>query len=193
MTAASVDELRVGAGVVRLVRADITTLRADAVVNAANAHLAGGGGVDGAIHRAAGHAELQAELGRRYPQGCPTGSAVVTGAYGLQRNEVRHIVHAVGPRWSDAHADRCDEQLRSAYSTALRLATDEGCATVALPSISTGIYGFPVERAAPIALAACVAALGDEGTSLRELTFALFGEADLQAYRAALAKAREAI
>ena len=98
MTAASVDELRVGAGVVRLVRADITTLRADAVVNAANAHLAGGGGVDGVIHRAAGHADLQAELGRRYPQGCPTGSAVVTGAYGLQRNEVRQIVHAVGPR-----------------------------------------------------------------------------------------------
>jgi serine/threonine-protein kinase len=193
MTADSVDELRVGAGVVRLVRADITTLRADVVVNAANAHLAGGGGVDGAIHRAAGHTDLQAELVRRYPQGCPTGSAVVTGAHGLRRNEVRHIVHAVGPRWSDADADRCDEQLLSAYATALRLAAEEGCATVSLPSISTGIYGFPVERAAPIALRACVGALGEEATSLRELTFALFGEADLRAYRAALAKTRESI
>lgn len=191
MTAVSVDELRVGAGVVRLVHADITTLRVDAIVNAANAHLAGGGGVDGAIHRAAGHSDLQGELGRRYPEGCPTGSAVVTGAHGLRRNEVQHIVHAVGPRWSDAHAERCEEQLRSAYATALRLAAEQGCASVALPSISTGIYGFPVERAAPIALGACLAALGEEGTSLRELTFALFGEADLQVYRAALAKARD--
>jgi serine/threonine-protein kinase len=102
---------------------------------------------------------------------------------------VQHIVHAVGPRWSDAHADRCEEQLRSAYATALRLAAEAGCATVALPSISTGIYGFPVERAAPIALGACVAALGEPRTPLRELTFALFGEADLRAYRTALAKA----
>lgn len=191
MSAERVDELSVGAGVVRLVRADITTLRVDAIVNAANAHLAGGGGVDGAIHRAAGHADLQAELGRRYPEGCPTGSAVVTGAHGLGRNEVRHIVHAVGPRWSDAHAERCDEQLRSAYATALRVAADEGCATVALPSISTGIYGFPSERAAPIALGACIAALNEPGTSLRELTFALFGEGDLKTYRMALAEARD--
>jgi O-acetyl-ADP-ribose deacetylase (regulator of RNase III) len=191
MSGGGADELSAGAGAVRLLRADITTLRVDAVVNAANAHLAGGGGVDGAIHRAAGHADLQAELGRRYPDGCPTGSAVITEAHGLASNDVRHIVHAVGPRWSEAQAGRCDEQLQSAYATALRLAAEAGSATVGLPSISTGIYGFPVARAAPIALGACTAALAEPGTPLRELTFALFSEADLAAYRAALASVRE--
>jgi serine/threonine-protein kinase len=181
-------ELHVGAGAIRLLRADITSLRVDAVVNAANAHLAGGGGVDGAIHRAAGQADLQAELRRRYPQGCPTGSAVITGAHGLGRNGVRHVVHDVGPRWSDAHPERCDAQLGSAYQAALRLATAAGCATVGLPSISTGTYGFPVGRAAPIALGACATALGELGSPLRELTFALFSEAALAAYRAALAQ-----
>ncbi|HEY6378773.1 MAG TPA: macro domain-containing protein [Candidatus Dormibacteraeota bacterium] len=168
-------------------RADITTLRVDAVVNAANTELAGGGGVDGAIHRAAGHAALQAELRERYPQGCPTGSAVITGALGLARNGVRHIVHAVGPRWSDAQPERCDGQLGSAYATAVRLAAEADCGTVALPSLATGIYGFPVERAAPIALGACAAALTAAGTPLRELSFALYSEADLAAYGRALA------
>jgi O-acetyl-ADP-ribose deacetylase (regulator of RNase III) len=182
------DELGVGAGVIRLLRADITTLSADAVVNAANAHLAGGGGVDGAIHRAAGHDALQAELRRLHPAGCPTGSAVLTGAHGLERNGVRHIVHAVGPRWDPGNPRRCDEQLGSAYATALRLAAGAGCAAVALPSLSTGIYGFPVGRAAPIALGACRAALGEASTPLRALTIALFSEEDLAVYRGALAE-----
>jgi O-acetyl-ADP-ribose deacetylase (regulator of RNase III) len=158
------------------------------VVNAANAHLAGGGGVDGAIHRAAGHAALQAELRQRYPQGCPTGAAVITGAHGLARNGVRHIVHAVGPRWSDADAERCEIQLGSAYAAALRLAAEGDCGTVGLPSLATGIYGFPVERAAPIAVGACATALTAAGTPLRELSFALFSEADLAAFRRALAR-----
>jgi O-acetyl-ADP-ribose deacetylase len=183
---AEVHELAVGAGRVVLVRADITTLEVDAVVNAANSHLAGGGGVDGAIHRAAGRRELQEELHRRYPDGCPTGSAVVTGGH---RMAARRILHAVGPRWREGAAEACDEQLRSAYRSAFALAAAEGCATVAAPSLSTGIYGFPVERAAPVALAEARAALEAEGTPLREIRFALFSEGDLAVFAGALAAA----
>jgi O-acetyl-ADP-ribose deacetylase (regulator of RNase III) len=176
-------EVRTGAGLIRLVQADITTLEVDAIVNAANAHLAGGGGVDGAIHRAAGR-ELMEELRSRHPDGTPTGTAVLTGA---GRLKARHVVHAVGPRWrGGGHGE--DDELRGAYSHALRLAAEAGAASVALPSISTGIYGFPIERAAPIALSVGVEALGQAGTPLRELTWALFGAADLEAYERALAE-----
>ena len=179
-------ELAVGEGRLVLDRADITTLRVDAVINAANSHLAGGGGVDGAIHRAAGHQPLQEELQRRYPQGCPTGSAVLTGAHRLN---ARHIIHAVGPRWRDgSHGE--PEQLRSAYRTAFALAAEHRCASVAAPSISTGIYGFPVEDAAPIALAEARAALEAQGTPLREIRFALFSDSDLRTYESALEQVR---
>jgi serine/threonine-protein kinase len=181
-------QLAAGEGRIVLQQADITTMAVDAVVNAANAQLAGGGGVDGAIHRAAGSRELQEELHRRYPQGCPTGSAVITGGHRL---DVRHIVHAVGPRWSAGRAAECEEKLRSAYGRALSLAAEHGCTTVALPSISTGIYGFPIERAAPIALAEARAALEEAGTPLREVRFALFSEADLACFASALASAGE--
>lgn len=184
---AEMRELAAGTGRVVLLRADITTLEVDAVVNAANSHLAGGGGVDGAIHRAAGNRDLQEELHRRHPGGCPTGSAVVTGAHRLRG--VRHIIHAVGPRWHASEAERCDERLRSAYRTAFALAAEHGCETVAAPSLSTGIYGFPIERAAPIALAEARAALEVEGTRLREIRFALFSERDLAVFAGALAAA----
>ncbi len=165
---------------VRAIRADITTVAADAVVNAANQHLAGGGGVDGAIHRAAG-ASLMAELRERY-DGCPTGGAVITGAGRLQ---ARHVIHAVGPRWRDgAHGE--PEKLRSAYRRAFALAAEHGCATVAAPSISTGIYGFPIEVAAPIAVEEARAALAAPGTPLRQVTFALFSDADLAVFTRAL-------
>jgi O-acetyl-ADP-ribose deacetylase (regulator of RNase III) len=178
-----VNERAAGQGRIVLVHADITTLAVDCVINAANAHLAGGGGVDGAIHRAAGHDELQAELQRRYPQGCPTGSAVITGGHALR---ARHIVHAVGPRWRDGdHAE--PEQLASAYRSAFAVAAEAGCATVAAPSISTGIYGFPIERAAPIAIGEAEAALARSGTPLREIRFALFTDADLDTFAGALA------
>lgn len=164
---------QVGAGRIVVRQADITSLAVDAIVNAANASLSGGGGVDGAIHRAGGP-ELQRELDERYGA-CPTGSAVLTGAGRLR---ARHVIHPVGPRWRGG--DRGEpEQLRSAYETALSLAATQGCATVALPSISTGIYGFPIERAAPIAVEAARAALRAAGTPLREITFALFSESDL--------------
>ena len=172
--------VKAGGGAIVLRRADITTLRVDAIVNAANQHLQRGGGVDGAIHRAAGPS-LQQELDSRY-SGCPTGSAVVTSAGELP---ARHVVHAVGPRWRDGGHGEPD-QLRSAYRTAFRLAAEHGCATVAAPSISTGIYGFPVEKAAPIAIEEARGALEVPGTPLREITFALFSDHDLAVFRGAL-------
>jgi O-acetyl-ADP-ribose deacetylase len=166
----------VGAGRITLQRADITTLRVDAIVNAANSHLAGGGGVDGAIHRAAGPALLR-ELGERY-SGCPTGSAVITSAGNLKAS---HVIHAVGPRWRDGRHDE-PALLASAYRSAFTLAAEHACGTVAAPSISTGIYGFPIEQAAPIAIEEAISALTAAGTPLREITFALFSEADLEVF-----------
>lgn len=172
-------EHQVGTGVLRLQQADITTLQVDAIVNAANASLAGGGGVDGAIHRAAGPA-LMRELRERY-SGCPTGSAVITGAHGLG---ARYVIHAVGPRWRDGEHGEPD-LLRSAYRTSFSLAAQHDCASVAAPSISTGIYGFPIEVAAPIALSEAVAALENE-SPVREVTFALFSPSDLAVFAEAL-------
>jgi O-acetyl-ADP-ribose deacetylase len=173
-------ELRVGEGTLRLQRGDITTFAVDAIVNAANQHLAGGGGVDGAIHRAGGR-DIMRELRERY-DGCPTGSAVVTGAGRLQ---AKYVIHAVGPRWRDgAHGE--PDLLRSAYRTAFELAASHGCASVAAPSISTGIYGFPVERAAPIALDCAREALSASATPLRLVTFALFSPADLDVFASSL-------
>lgn len=177
---AEAHEVHAGAGTIRLRRADITSLHVDAIVNAANQSLAGGGGVDGAIHRAAGP-ELLRELSERYDR-CPTGSAVITGA---GRLHARHVIHAVGPRWRDGdHAEA--DLLRSAYRTAFALAAEHGCATVAAPSISTGIYGFPIQHAAPIALEEARSALSAPSTPLREITFALFSDADLAVFEGAL-------
>jgi O-acetyl-ADP-ribose deacetylase (regulator of RNase III) len=171
---------RIDAGRITLRRADITSLEVDAIVNAANQSLAGGGGVDGAIHRAGG-AEIMRELRERY-DGCPTGSAVVTRAGRLR---ARHVVHAVGPRWRDGqHGEH--ELLRSAYRAAFELAARHGAKTVASPSISTGIYGFPVEEAAPIAIGEARRALEVEGTPLNEVIFALFSDSDLRAFQHAL-------
>jgi O-acetyl-ADP-ribose deacetylase (regulator of RNase III) len=169
-----------GSGRVTLRRADITTLSVDAIVNAANASLAGGGGVDGAVHRAGGP-ELMRELSERYA-GCPTGSAVITGA---GRLPARYVIHAVGPRWrGGAHGE--PGLLASAYRTAFMLAAERSCATVATPAISTGIYGFPIDQAAPIAIEEAVAALEVAETTLREVTFALFSQADLEVFARAL-------
>ncbi|HEY6470208.1 MAG TPA: O-acetyl-ADP-ribose deacetylase [Candidatus Dormibacteraeota bacterium] len=169
-----------GLGRIALRRADITALVVDAIVNAANSHLAGGGGVDGAIHRAAGP-DLMRELGERY-QGCPTGSAVITGAGHLT---ARFVIHAVGPRWRDGRHDE-PALLASAYRSAFVLAAEHACETVAAPSISTGIYGFPIDMAAPIAINAANAALNADATSLREITFALFSDSDLEVFARAL-------
>jgi O-acetyl-ADP-ribose deacetylase (regulator of RNase III) len=169
-----------GSGRITIRRADITTLSVDAIVNAANASLAGGGGVDGAVHRVAGP-ELMRELRDRYA-GCPTGSAVITGA---GRLPARYVIHAVGPRWRGGEHDE-PGLLASAYRTAFALSADRSCATVAAPAISTGIYGFPIDQAAPIAIGEAIAALEVPGTTLREITFALFSDADLEVFERAL-------
>jgi O-acetyl-ADP-ribose deacetylase (regulator of RNase III) len=171
-----------GEGTLRLQRADITALAVDAVVNAANSALAGGGGVDGAIHRAGGPAIMR-ELRELHVGGCPTGSAVMTHGGELP---ARYVIHAVGPRWRDGrHGEPA--LLRSAYRTAFQLAADHDCESVAAPSISTGIYGFPVSAAAPIALEEARAALQQPDTPVREVIFALFSDADLAVFAEALA------
>lgn len=131
-----------------LIQGDVAAQRTEAIVTAANAQLAGGGGVDGAIHRAAGPQLLRAI---RAIGGCPTGSAVITPAFDLERQGVRFVIHAVGPIWRGGRGGEAD-LLAGAYRTSLELAVQHGCASVAFPSISTGVYGYPVEQAAPVAL-----------------------------------------
>lgn len=130
---------------IRVWQGDITTLALDAIVNAANASLLGGGGVDGAIHRAAGP-DLLAEC--RLLGGCPTGEARITRGYRLP---ARHVIHTVGPVWQGGGQDE-DALLAGAYRNSLLLAREHGLATIAFPAISTGIYGFPADRAAGIAV-----------------------------------------
>ncbi len=131
-----------------LVLGDITAQQIDAIVNAANSSLAGGGGVDGAIHRAAGPVPML-QTGERYPQGCPTGHAVATDAGRLQ---ARHVFHAVGPVWRGGNANE-GELLASAYRRCLELAVELLCKSVAFPAISTGVYGYPRDQAAQVSLA----------------------------------------
>ncbi len=126
---------------------DITKVATDAIVNAANTTLRGGGGVDGAIHRAAGP-ELLAELIERYPDGCSTGDACITHGHGLR---AKWIVHTPGPVWHGG--DRGEPELLAAcHRNAMRIAAENGCRTIAFPAISTGIYGYPIDRAAEVAI-----------------------------------------
>ena len=169
---------------IRLLQADITTVEASAIVNAANSSLAGGGGVDGAIHRAGGPA-IMADLERRYGAGrhCPTGSAVVSDAGNLPATIV---IHAVGPIWRGGSAGE-PELLASAYRSSLDLAAREGCRTVALPSISTGIYSYPLDEAATIAIGTVDAWIADNPDALDEVTFVLFSRETLEAFERAAA------
>jgi O-acetyl-ADP-ribose deacetylase (regulator of RNase III) len=177
-------ELRVGERVLALVQGDITRIAADAIVNAANETLAGGGGVDGAIHRAGGPA-IMADLERRYGhrRRCPTGNAVVTVAGELP---ARWVIHAVGPRWSGG-SDGEKPLLMSAYRTSLRLADELGAKSVTFPAISTGIYGYPVEAAAPAILRSLKGGL-ERAANVEKATVVLFGEVAFAEFEAALAK-----
>ena len=131
----------------RLVTGDITVQEVDAIVNAANSALAGGGGVDGAIHRAAGPL-LMAATRQEHPDGCPTGSAVATEAGDLP---AEFVFHAVGPVWQGGFGTE-EADLRSAYRRCLELAVEKGCGSVAFPAISCGVYGYPLDRAAAAAV-----------------------------------------
>ena len=167
---------------VTYIQGDITRIAADAIVNAANSALAGGGGVDGAIHRVGGPA-IMADLERRYGRGrhCPTGSAVVSDAGDLA---ARIVIHAVGPVWRGGWAGESD-LLASAYRTALDLASKEGCRSVAFPSISTGIYGYPVAEAAKVARATVDAWIAERADVFDEITFVLFSADTLRAFEEA--------
>jgi O-acetyl-ADP-ribose deacetylase len=160
-------ELRVGAGRIGVERADVTTLDVDAVVNAANSHLAGGGGVDGAIHRAAGP-QLLEEC--RTLGGCETGSAKITGGYRLKAS---HVIHAVGPVWGGGDKGE-DDLLASCYRTALTLAAEHRLASVAFPAISTGIYRFPPERAARIAVGTVATEIRPQPRGIERVVFCCF-------------------
>ena len=158
--------------------ADITTLRVDAIVNAANGSLLGGGGVDGAIHRAAGP-ELVQECRRL--GGCAPGEAKLTQGYGLP---ARFVIHAVGPVWRGGSEGEA-ELLASCYRRALALAEAQALGTIAFPSISTGVFGYPIEQACRVAVAS-VRAFLDPAGPLREVIFCCFTETDLEQYRQAL-------
>lgn len=179
-TAEGMRELSLGSGRIELMNGDITDQDTDAIVNAANTSLLGGGGVDGAIHRAGGHIILDEcrRLG-----GCATGDAKMTGAGDLK---ARYVVHAVGPVYHDGRHGEA-ELLASAYRRSLQVAVAGGARCIAFPSISTGAYGYPIASAAPVALQAVAAEMG-ACAAIELVRFVLFCEADLRVYQAALAQ-----
>jgi O-acetyl-ADP-ribose deacetylase (regulator of RNase III) len=159
---------------IELQQGDITRVAVDAIVNAANSRLAGGGGVDGAIHRAGGP-EIMAAC--RALGSCPTGGAVITTAGSLN---ARYVIHAVGPVYRNGtHGE--PELLANAYRACLQLACSHGVTSMAFPSISTGVYGYPIEKAAPIALGTVLRHL-QEPSSLELVVFVLFSRADYDVY-----------
>lgn len=171
-----------GASRFELLRGDITLETVDAIVNAANTRLIGGGGVDGAIHDAGGPAimedcdRIRAERG-----GCPTGTAVITTAGRLR---AKCVIHTAGPVWNGAKADECDRLLVAAYRSCLELAVVNRMRSVAFPSISTGVYGFPIARAAPLVLRAVRDFVSDQPIEL--VRFVLYSTSDLAVYERAL-------
>jgi O-acetyl-ADP-ribose deacetylase (regulator of RNase III) len=153
-----------------LVQGDITRQEVDAIVNAANSQLAGGGGVDGAIHRSGGPTLMQ-QTRERYPEGCSTGNAVATGAGNLK---AKYVFHAVGPVWRGGQRGEAG-LLKSAYQSCLELAVELGCKSIAFPAISTGVYGYPIDLAAEASLGVVREFLVERKQPER-VRFVLFGE-----------------
>ena len=175
-------ETRVGQATLRLERGDITQVDADAIVNAANEQLLPGGGVSGAIHRAGGGsiAREAERIGH-----CATGQAVATGAGALP---ARYVIHAVAPIWrGGSHGE--PELLAGAYRSAMEVAASLGVRSIAFPSLGTGIYGYPVELAAPLAIETVVERLSSSVSGVELVTFVLFSDSDFQAYSRALLRA----
>ncbi len=171
-----------GSGKIELLLGDITKVAADAIVTAANSGLKGGGGVDGAVHRAAGPELLKAckQVG-----GCDTGSAVITEAYDLQNIGVRFVIHAVGPIWRGGNSGEVD-LLKNAYAKSLDLADTHDCSSVAFPSISTGVYHFPVAKAAPVAVSTAAKFLENKAGKLEKVIFCLFDQKTFDVFETAL-------
>jgi O-acetyl-ADP-ribose deacetylase (regulator of RNase III) len=178
-------EKKIGNTLLRTMVSDITTLEVDAIVNAANSSLMGGGGVDGAIHRAGGPEilkqckEIVAEIGR-----LPAGEAVVTTA---GRMPSKHVIHTVGPVW---HGGKSDEPrlLGNCYRNSLKVALEHGLKRVAFPSISTGVYGYPVDRAADVAVKAVIESVEAHGDAFDEIIFCGFDRRTEQEYASALGR-----
>lgn len=173
-------KVQVGNQWLELVQGDITAQQVDAIVNAANSRLAGGGGVDGAIHRRGGPA-IMAETREKYPHGCPTGSAVISGGGNLP---ARYVIHAVGPVWGGGQQGEA-ELLAGAYRRALELAVAHGCRAVAFPALSAGAYGYPLDEAARVALRTAIEFLKQHGQPAL-VRFVLFNEGAYGAFAAAL-------
>lgn len=170
----------IGRGALELVVGDVCAQSVDAIVNAANARLAGGGGVDGAIHRAGGP-NIMAETRRLYPGGCPPGSAVITSAGELP---ARHVIHAVGPIWSGGDSGEAD-LLAGAYRAAFALAEKHALTSLALPALSAGAYGYPLSEAARIAVAT-IAEVLKAAASVRLARFVLFNDEVYNAFERAI-------
>ena len=172
-------EFAVNDGVLVLLEGDITKVPVDAVVNAANSQLIGGGGVDGAIHRAGGPS-IMAELDAMRPNigACPTGKAVVTGAGDLP---AQYVIHAVGPIYRDGRQGE-PELLTSCYRTSMESAAERGAASISFPSISTGVYGYPIADAAEIALRTVIDFLNGPPRSIEKAIFVLFGPSAYQVH-----------
>jgi O-acetyl-ADP-ribose deacetylase (regulator of RNase III) len=165
---------------------DITRIPVDAIVNAANSALAGGGGVDGAIHRAAGPSVMrELDAIRRQTGGCPTGSAVATGAGNLP---ARYVFHAVGPVYRDGRHGE-PELLASCYRKCLALAEERDVRTISFPAISTGVYGYPMEEAARIAIGEARAHFEKPAARIEQAIFVVFGQAAYETYRRAMDRA----
>ena len=165
---------------IRIITADITTLDVDAIVTAANSGLRGGGGVDGAVHRAAGPDLLAA---CRRIGGCPTGDARITPGYRLR---ARHVIHAVGPVWRGGDEGE-DDLLAGAYRASMLLAQRNGLRSIAFPAISTGVYAFPADRAAPVAVATILAHLASD-PEMELVILACYDDAASGRHRSALRK-----
>jgi len=168
---------------IELLQGDITKLSVDAIVNAANSRLAGGGGVDGAIHRAAGYEQLQAAC--RKLGGCETGDAKITPGFNLP---AKHIIHTVGPVYRDGEHGE-PELLASCYRRSLEVGVENACQTVAFPAISTGVYGYPFDEATEIALRTTAEFLR-QNESVETVTFVFFGQSDYDAAKEVFGRLR---